>query len=72
MTDNSLHYASIELQENERFGIWHEMFAKKMAGFDISHADQRPFLRMHGFAPSGPCAWLATLVRQCVLYGGVK
>jgi AraC-like DNA-binding protein len=53
MTHNAVDYSSADLPEHDRFDIWHEIFARKMVGFEMSHTDQRPFFTEAQFRSFG-------------------
>ncbi|MDD2770556.1 MAG: AraC family transcriptional regulator [Methylococcus sp.] len=53
MISEILSYSSTDHPEKERFDIWREVFGRKMGGFDMEHADSRPFFNQTQFFSFG-------------------
>ncbi|OAI22417.1 MULTISPECIES: helix-turn-helix domain-containing protein [Methylomonas] len=66
MTNAAFIFSSTDFPDKDRVDIWREMFARKIAGFDVEHADSRPFFnqtRFHSFGHVNLAAHTSTAVR---------
>jgi len=66
MTKAAFTFSSADFPDKDRVDIWREMFARKIAGFDVEHADSRPFFnqtRFHSFGHVSMAGHTSTAVR---------